>query len=339
MSGHHYAAQRSLALLPNMKPTRVKNDMLEPSEDDGGRDLALARRVSIGVGTVAAIVLGCYVYWYWHEPITANGEEWGQFGDYMGGTINPVVGLATIFLILTTVKLQRQELRASLHELRASNKALAKQSFENSFFSWIEIYQRLLDGVRAFEIDSTRTEQGRHALEDKFFVNFSTDAIKKGRKIDIPYYARNPKRIIAPATSDFYRGWTSTCRLNIINAAKENFELLMLRQKYQFDGLFRTLYRLIRWVDEANERTLTDDEKWFYVSIIRAQLTWIEMVFLLFNCLTEDGKSFLVYANKYALFDNLDVSSDVVLALVKVECQRYGIRNTAFDSNLARKRH
>jgi len=107
--------------------------------------------------------------------------------------------------------------------------------------------------------------------------------------------------------------------------------------EYQLDSLFRVLYRLIVWIDSQDEDRLTPAQKWLYVSIVRAQLSWIELVFLFYNGHTDQGKNFKRLADKYALFDNLNFATDSVIAIVKA-CppDMLGYQPSAYDSKLAR---
>ncbi|ANN65254.1 putative phage abortive infection protein [Bordetella bronchialis] len=68
-------------------------------------------------------------------------------------------------------------------------------------------------------------------------------------------------------------------------------------------GCLRTLYGLIRWIDE--HPVLNDDEKRRYVSIIRAQLSDAELRVLFINGMTATGAKFVKYVNRYALLDNM----------------------------------
>src|SRR4051812_44080053 len=46
-----------------------------------------------------------------------KSEAWGQFGDFMGGVVNPFVGIFTILLLIRTLRLQRQELAETRAEM------------------------------------------------------------------------------------------------------------------------------------------------------------------------------------------------------------------------------
>lgn len=113
--------------------------------------------ILIGLFILLPLVPIGFYFAYFHEnPISKSSEIWGQFGDYMGGVINPIFGFISVILLLYTIRqqqealsLQRDELQATREELarsakaqEASEKALNEQAnifkqqqFEQTFFS------------------------------------------------------------------------------------------------------------------------------------------------------------------------------------------------------------
>jgi hypothetical protein len=68
-------------------------------------------------------------------------ESWGQFGDFVGGILNPLFSIIGLLALLHTIVLQSKELSRSTKELKSSAKALerqnrhnARQQFDNNFF-------------------------------------------------------------------------------------------------------------------------------------------------------------------------------------------------------------
>lgn len=51
-------------------------------------------------------------------------ETWGQLGDYLGGVINPIVGLITIWLITTSLRQNQIALRQTREELAETRRAI-----------------------------------------------------------------------------------------------------------------------------------------------------------------------------------------------------------------------
>lgn len=280
-------------------------------------DNSLSILVAILVIAVASVVLvvGAYVYYFHSVPVKVDSEPWGQFGDFFGGTLNPIFGFLSVMALLAALVIQSRELKVSSQELRnsalaleAQNKAIAHQSFEQTFFSWLENYR---DMLRSVEFASGDIEfSGGRALRRWWVKSLTFDYVQSDA---------NHKKV------------------DLADAAFDAWATLYGNYEYQLDSLFRNLYRLILWIDSQHESRMNPAQKWFYISIVRAQLSWIEMVYLFYNGHTERGKNFNRLIEKYALFDNLNFGSDQVIAHIKKQGHNnVHYAETAYNSRLAR---
>lgn len=235
--------------------------------------------------------------------------------------LNPIFGFASFLALLATIFYQAKELNASTKELKnsasalaAQNKAIELQSFEQTLFSWLNAYSSLLSAIK-YEQNSNSTPHtisGRSAL-NKFWENHIEHLTNSLYPIDFS----NPSKGIY----DIKKAWES----------------LYKEEEYQLDSLFRTLYRLFLWIDSQHESRLAKPQKWLYASIIRSQLSWIEMVYLYYNGLTTRGFKFKAIVEKYALFDNLTFDSNIGIELIKNHLPTKEFYSCeAFDSELAR---
>jgi hypothetical protein len=77
---------------------------------------------------LALIVLSTVFWFYWshfkHLQISPNPGDWGPFGDYIGGTLNPILSFLTVVLLSSTIILQSRQLSISTNELELSRKEL-----------------------------------------------------------------------------------------------------------------------------------------------------------------------------------------------------------------------
>lgn len=55
-----------------------------------------------------------------HDSFADSQDVWGQFGDFFGGVMNPIVGLLTLFIVAAAYLLQRKELSATKDALEMS---------------------------------------------------------------------------------------------------------------------------------------------------------------------------------------------------------------------------
>jgi len=69
----------------------------------------------IGVVLMAFAAVALYLYQF-HGHFAQDQGTWGQFGDYIGGVLNPLVSSIALLGLLLTVLMQRKDLRAADQE-------------------------------------------------------------------------------------------------------------------------------------------------------------------------------------------------------------------------------
>jgi fumarate reductase subunit C len=76
---------------------------------------------------------------YLCEALKSKPEVWGQFGDFVGGLLNPIVGICTIILLIATLNLSRVELKEA--RVAATKAANAQVKMEESMRTQLDIAQ------------------------------------------------------------------------------------------------------------------------------------------------------------------------------------------------------
>lgn len=146
--------------------------------------------VIIGLLTIIFLVIYGYLIRFGEAFFPSERDELGQFGDYFGGALNPVFGFASFVALLITIIYQAKELNASTKELKnsatalaAQNKAIELQSFEQTFFSWLNTYRDLLlsinDNVKTLENLKGAKQEGREFLYELWNQSLSVYALAK----------------------------------------------------------------------------------------------------------------------------------------------------------------
>ncbi|MBO2594440.1 hypothetical protein [Shewanella algae] len=85
-----------------------------------------------------------------------NKGDFGAFGDYIGGTLNPILGFITVVLLIWSLRTQqkelaltRQELADTKRETELSRKAMQAQVKHLEREAKLNELMRMLDGVRS----------------------------------------------------------------------------------------------------------------------------------------------------------------------------------------------
>jgi hypothetical protein len=239
---------------------------------------------------VAAAVGALSFYGYVYVTNTAF-DILGTWGDFVGGTLNPILTFATFIGLLYTIHLQQRELRLTRNELRltreeferssnaleAQNLTTKQQRFENTLFSMIEMLNQIVNAMDVVVGDKKIT--GRDC-----FTRFYNSIHK--------LYNMSNKR-------DF--NWTT----KIIDDSDGLIAIGSYNRIY--DGLqtdlahyFRVLYNIFRYIDQSE---FADG---IYAKLLRAQLSNQELLIIFYNNATQRGKAFAALAERFELYDNLN---------------------------------
>lgn len=77
-----------------------------------------------GACCVLVIVFGLYFIQFSSGSLSMDSESWGQFGDFVGGTANPILAFLTLNALVLTIILQSKQLSISSRELELSRREL-----------------------------------------------------------------------------------------------------------------------------------------------------------------------------------------------------------------------
>lgn len=102
--------------------------------------------------TIAILATVYFVIYFGHGGLTQ--ERLAQFGDFVGGTLNPILGFLTVGLLVWSIQIQMKELKATREEITATKREtkLSRKAMEeqvNHFSQEAELSEimRLLDDV------------------------------------------------------------------------------------------------------------------------------------------------------------------------------------------------
>lgn len=103
------------------------------------RDIRIALWVAI---VIIIVVPGSYCLWFVLKvklPISIQPGDWGTFGDYFGGLLNPVMGLFALYWLTKSVRIQKVELFETRSELAKQVEMAALTALTSSIMAEVEI--------------------------------------------------------------------------------------------------------------------------------------------------------------------------------------------------------
>lgn len=240
--------------------------------------LKLKKLTSLVWVAIGLFIIASFAYFYnFHGVFSTAKSDWGTFGDFMGGTLNPLFAFLSLIAIIYTITIQTQELEYSREELKATkeeleksriaqeeqsdsfkmqNKSIKQQTFENTFFKLLEHHNSLLEDL-------------------------------------------NKKLKDDGLTRVFIRGDNLVASL-----IKQNEKIIKI--------YFMTLYQILKFVDKQNEDFF--DAK-LYTNIIRATLDDSVLLLLAINGIRHGLEEYKLLIEKYELLEHLNINS-IPLTLV-----------------------
>lgn len=106
------------------------------------------RRYILGAAAIIITVFVFYIGKFGLDlgyGLSDDSAVWGQFGDYMGGSLNPILSFISIVLLLKSLRLQNQSNLDLREELNDNKKAEKLRAFGTLFFNMVASQKRLLD--------------------------------------------------------------------------------------------------------------------------------------------------------------------------------------------------
>jgi hypothetical protein len=113
--------------------------------------------------------------------LSGDTAVWGQFGDYIGGTLNPVLSFASVVLLIRSLTLQNEANDALKKELKNNEITENFRSFSVLFFSMIESQRSL---YQEFRITSDHGTTQAVFISGAAAVNFIEEKIEELRDSD-----------------------------------------------------------------------------------------------------------------------------------------------------------
>jgi len=274
----------------------------------------------LGGAAVAAflIILGLYIAYFKNLSVTNDSATWGTFGDYLGGTLNPIISFLALIGLLYTIHQQAQEMQATREELKQAaeqqrqqveqqsrqSEIFNLQQFESTFFSLLEQHNKVVERI---EVESIYEEL--HNIYNK--------------KID---------QITTRKPSEELSNSHAIKSINQHYELKSYFNLLFQILKFISISLSKNsesnnsedLKITIKYFDADNKRSkeklsheYINPQERMYSDILRSFIPNIILKLLALNCLTidkfsRDNESKTLYnfqglLNRYALLEQLQL--------------------------------
>ncbi|HCR9735293.1 TPA: hypothetical protein OPR14_000702 [Citrobacter koseri] len=101
-------------------------------------------KATIGIAAfLIAAVWGLYFYNFGNlSHLSGSKEVWGQFGDYVGGVINPLLSFITIILLIKSLNEQQVANKSLIEETKRQENLENFKKLESRFYNLIDLQQK-----------------------------------------------------------------------------------------------------------------------------------------------------------------------------------------------------
>lgn len=206
---------------------------------------------------VVYILLLCNYFIHFSSGYSDKNDDWGTFGDFLGGSLSPLIGIITIILTYNIINNQSRESRQA--------------EFKN-------IFQILFDSINN-KIDIVE-RKGRPNLSGKkaiFRINKDIESVYKSEK------RKNPN--------------TDTLKV-----FKNSFWSVYDDIKGSSSPYMKVLHNCLKAID----RHCIEERQETYSSLLRAQLSPDELVFIFYNAIaSDDFEKFKLRIEKYSILKDV----------------------------------
>lgn len=233
------------------------------------------------------IVLTWGMYWKWVDPHIKDNQFDPLSTLFSGLAFWGVI--YAIFLQKSELALQRKELELTRRELRgqkeqleAQNTTLKQQRFENTFFSFLSLFNSIVDSLE---------------ISRAFQLGEPPHVFAKGRECFSHYYTEFKNEYTTQQRENSDTGHRTLC----VSA----YDRFADSRQAHVGHYFRTLYNIVKFI-----ATSEVENKQIYINILRAQLSSSELNLLFYNCLSKYGNlKFKPFIEQYGLLKSMTFSS------------------------------
>jgi len=270
---------------------------------------------SIGIAFSLIIIVLSIYFINFHGQLHSDQGTWGTFGDFVGGTLNPVLAALAFYWLTSSIRLQLQELRDTRDVLKETSDhqktiALLEEQNVNTQQKILQLQTESLEK----QIQSAKEQQQQISLQN--FENIFFELLKTKSEIiqDITcefnrstYESQFGKERIKLRGKEAIHKHIKFFKTEYDGTWKEYYESYLVGA---FSPYFRICYQLVRLIenndalkesDSSNIEAYSYHQKQYF-DIFKATLQQAELESLFFNGLSGYNK-YKKIIEKYGLFE------------------------------------
>lgn len=277
------------------------------------------------------IVLSVYIYNF-NDGISHNKNDWGVFGDFIGGTLNPLFAFLSLFAIIYTIRIQTQELEFSRKELeftrdeleksrvaqeeqsesfKIQNESIKKQTFENTFFQLISSFVNTKNNI-TINIEMDFDSSSITSLNDGAYYIINN---LEGQKLKLGFM--NNKELHSYEAIKMY---LQILKLSALKNISQHYDQFNKNYEGYTSTYFGQIYQILKFIDNSDI-----PNKQSYINLFRAQFTKEELEFLFYHCLGQIGsRKFKHLVEEFQFFEHISLNNEIKKNITNYKIKAFG---------------
>lgn len=170
-------------------------------QNDSNRLRGRLRKTALLGAVVWILTIGLY-FLVFHDGISPHQDVWGQFGDFLGGTLNPIFAFMTFIALLYTMALQADQVRQAEKSLEVTEEQLRIQTRDSHKQLTASV---LLELRQIYSTDEmNRAVYYLHQLQKSSLVEFRSNRYSFARKYIETVESTSEEWVMRRRVSHFY---------------------------------------------------------------------------------------------------------------------------------------
>ena len=272
------------------------------------------KRFMVIMLAIAGVMLAfVYVRYYlsFGGRLSAEQQDWGVFGDYVGGVLNPFLAFLALLALLYTIVLQVEEMQDMRAEFAKTVEEAKVQTFENMFFQMLRLHHEIV-GTIIVRDEEEKIDMGTKIVQRRAIHTSGRLAFERYCELFDDNLDVRDSALVNASDGEVY--------LAELNHIRDTWEYFWASHHSELGHYFRTLYNIVKLVAD----TPAAKDKKRYIRLIRAQLSAYELKMIFYNCLRIENGPFKKYIEEYAIFEQIQTASVVRRRQSIVPNEHYG---------------
>ncbi len=224
---------------------------------------------------IVAIIYPLYV----GSHISKNAVDWSNYGQYLGGTITPLAGIAAVAGVILTINHQNQQFRAVFEKSQTTED-------ENKILKLLEFHQNIVSNLSIQDpSNSLRKWEGKEVFTFLYERNFKGNVRGNRMRSALLSNPLTETEILSTSFQETYDQFGN-----------------------DFGFYFRNLFYIFKSISACTSKI----DKKHYSNLVRATFSTPEIQLLAYNCLYPKGSGFKHFVEQFGLLNAIDPNLELI---------------------------